>query len=147
MVSFSQRWTWNRLLKEVKKGLKEKFGRAMTIGRAAHLTAPTAEQTALGRGACQFRNACMRGCPYGAYFSTQAVTLVSAAKKTGNLTLMPDSIVHEVLYDDDKGKATGVRIIDQNERNKRIFRKNHLLECVGGSVNVNHDDVEIEASS
>jgi choline dehydrogenase-like flavoprotein len=110
----------NCLEKEVQKGLKAKFGRAMTIGRAAHLTAPTELQTSLGRGACQFRNACMRGCPYGAYFSSQAATL-PAAKKTGNLTLMPDSIVHEVLYDDEKGKATGVRIIDQNTKETREY--------------------------
>jgi choline dehydrogenase-like flavoprotein len=110
----------NCVEKEFKIGLKAKFGRAVTIGRAAHLTAPTAEQTALGRGACQYRNACMRGCPYGAYFSSQSATL-PAAMKTGNLTIMPDSIVHEVIFDDEKGKATGVRVIDQNTKESREY--------------------------
>jgi hypothetical protein len=66
------------------KGIEGNFpGRHMTtIGRVAHLTAPTEEQTALGRASCQFRNRCMRGCPYGAYFSTQSATL--AAVNTGN---------------------------------------------------------------
>ncbi len=80
--------------------------RIMTIGRTANLT-----QNHKGRGKCQFRNRCMRGCPYGAYFSTQASTLPAAAE-TGNLTLRPHSIVTEVIYDDETQKAKGVRIKD-----------------------------------
>ncbi|MFT7434645.1 MAG: choline dehydrogenase-like flavoprotein, partial [Psychromonas sp.] len=96
--------------------LEGKFdGRHVTIGRVAHLTEPTEEQTALGRGSCQFRNKCIRGCPYGAYFSTQSATL-PAAKKTENLTLINDKIVYQVIFDDKLGKATGVRAIDQNTK-------------------------------
>jgi choline dehydrogenase-like flavoprotein len=36
--------------------------------------------------------------------------------KTGKLTVRPFSVVHSVIYDDAKGKATGVRIIDGNTR-------------------------------
>lgn len=98
----------------VKEGIEKNFpGRHMTIGRVAHLTNPTAEQIALGRSNCQFRNRCMRGCPYGAYFSTQSATL-PAAMKTGNLTLITDKIVHQVIFDDEAGKAKGVKAIDQN---------------------------------
>ncbi|MDZ4375562.1 MAG: GMC family oxidoreductase [Phenylobacterium sp.] len=86
--------------------------RRITIGRCAHLTEPTEEQTALGRGKCQHRNMCMRGCPFGAYFSSNAVTLV-AAEKTGNFKLRPNSIVTEILYDEAKGQATGVRVQDE----------------------------------
>jgi choline dehydrogenase-like flavoprotein len=64
-----------------------------------------------GRGACQSRNACWLGCPYGGYFSTQSSTL-PAAVATGNLTLLPFAIVTEVLYDRDRKRATGVRVID-----------------------------------
>ena len=70
-------------------------------------------QTALGRTNCQFRNMCMRGCPFGGYFSSQAATL-PAAMKTGRFTLAPNKIVTEVIYDEKKGKATGVRTLDQN---------------------------------
>lgn len=102
--------------REFKKAVESKMpGRHVIIGRVAHLTSPTAEQTALGRGSCQFRNRCMRGCPYGAYFSTQSATL-PAAMKTGNLTLINDKIVYEVIFDDEKKKATGVRAIDQNTK-------------------------------
>ncbi len=106
---------------EVKKSVEKNFnGRHITMGRTAHLTKPQAIHTALGRAACQYRNLCMRGCPYGAYFSTQSSTL-PAAMKTGNLTLVPDSIVSEVIYDKEKGKATGVRVIDQNTKEVREY--------------------------
>ncbi len=90
-------------------------GRHVTVGRVAHLTQPTEEQTALGRGSCQYRNKCIRGCPYGAYFSTQSATL-PAAMKTNNLTLVNDKIVFQVIYDDQAGKAVGVKAIDQNTK-------------------------------
>ena len=106
----------NCVEKEFKARTAKKFGgRAVTIGRTAHLTAPTKIQTDLGRASCQFRNACMRGCPYGGYFSTQSGTL-PAANKTGNLTLTTDKIVHQVIFDDEKGKAVGVKAIDQNTK-------------------------------
>ena len=97
----------NCVEKHVKQRLEKDFpGRHLIIGRAAHLTVPLN-----GRGQCQYRNRCSRGCPYGAYFSSNAVTL-PAANTTGNLTIRPWSIVQSVIYDDNKGKATGVRIID-----------------------------------
>ena len=100
---------------KAKQDIESKFaGRKVIIGRVAHLTQPQDFHTELGRAACQFRNMCMRGCPYGAYFSTQSATL-PAAQKTGNLTLIPDSIVSEVIFDDKAGKATGVRVINQND--------------------------------
>jgi choline dehydrogenase-like flavoprotein len=64
-----------------------------------------------GRGRCQARNICQRGCPFGAYFSSNSSTLPWALQ-TGKLTLRPDSVVHSIIYDEKKGKATGVRVID-----------------------------------
>ncbi len=95
----------------VEQHTKEKIeanfpGRNLIIGRVAHLT-----KAINGRGQCQYRNRCNRGCPYGAYFSSNAVT-IPAAEKTGNLTIRPHSIVESIIYDDKKGKATGVRIVD-----------------------------------
>lgn len=97
----------NCVEKDIKKRIEKSFpGRHLIIGRVAHLTEPLN-----GRGKCQFRNRCDRGCPYGAYFSSNAVTL-PAANATGNLTIRPFSIVQSIICDDQKGKATGVRIID-----------------------------------
>jgi choline dehydrogenase-like flavoprotein len=75
-------------------------------GRVANLTQPLP-----GRSQCQYRDACWLGCPYGAYFSTQSSTLPAAAK-TGRLTLKPFAIVSEVIYDKNKKRATGVRVLD-----------------------------------
>jgi choline dehydrogenase-like flavoprotein len=88
--------------------LKTQFnGRRRIIpGRCANIT-----QAHDGRIPCQYRNACWLGCPYGAYFSSQSSTLPHAAK-TGRMTLKPFSIVSEVLYDKDKKRATGVRVLD-----------------------------------
>jgi choline dehydrogenase-like flavoprotein len=83
----------------------------VTIGRTANLTQPVK-----GRGQCQFRNLCSRGCPYGGYFSTNASTL-PAAFETGNFELRPNAIVNRVLVDEQTGKATGVEFID-SETNK-----------------------------
>lgn len=97
----------NCVEKDFKSKLESKFpDRRVTIGRVANLTQPVK-----GRGQCQRRNLCHRGCPYGAYFSTNASTL-PAAFETGNLTLRPNSIVNRVLYDEQKQKATGIEIID-----------------------------------
>jgi choline dehydrogenase-like flavoprotein len=89
--------------------LAEKLGRKLTIGRAAHLTAALPHDPS--RGICQSRNMCDRGCPYGAYFSSNSSTL-PAASRTGNMTLRPHSIAHSVIYDETKGKAIGVRVLD-----------------------------------
>lgn len=109
------------LEKEVKASIEKKFpGRKMIIGRTANLSKAADVHTDLGRASCQFRNMCMRGCPYGAYFSTQSATL-PAAERTGNLTLIPDSIVSEIIFDEKAGKATGVRVIDQNTLETREY--------------------------
>lgn len=80
--------------------------RKVIMGRTANLTAPVK-----GRGTCQARDLCHRGCPFGAYFSTNASTL-PAAQATGNLTLKTNALVNRVLYDEERQKATGVELIN-----------------------------------
>ncbi|HPH47148.1 MAG TPA: GMC family oxidoreductase [Chryseolinea sp.] len=94
---------------DLKKSVKEKQDRLVTIGRVAHATAPLPHSPQ--RGTCQYRNLCSRGCPYGGYFSSNSSTL-PAAEKTGNMTLRPNSIVSELIYDEKLGKATGVKVLD-----------------------------------
>ncbi|MFM7328622.1 MAG: GMC oxidoreductase [Bacteroidota bacterium] len=93
------------------KSIREKFGRHMVHARWAQLTQPTELHLQQGRGKCLSRNLCMRGCPYGGYFSSVSSTL-PWAERTGNLTLRPNSVVHSIIYDERKGRATGVRVID-----------------------------------
>ncbi len=97
----------NCVEQHVRERVAERFNdRILTIGRTANLTVDHK-----GRGKCQFRNLCMRGCPYGGYFSSNASTL-PAAEATGNLTLRPFSNVTELIYDKDSKKVSGVRVMD-----------------------------------
>jgi choline dehydrogenase-like flavoprotein len=80
--------------------------RRIIPGRTANLTVALP-----GRSVCRHRGACWLGCPFGAYFSTQSSTL-PAAMATGRLTLRPFAIVTEVLYDRDRRRGTGVRVMD-----------------------------------
>ncbi len=107
-------WQLNFLEKHVQKKVAENYAdRQVIIGRCAHLTEPKPIHLEQGRGQCQARHACYRGCPYGGYFSSNSSTLPWAAK-TGNLTLRPFSVVHSIIFDEKLGKATGVRVIDTN---------------------------------
>jgi choline dehydrogenase-like flavoprotein len=87
--------------------------RHVIYARCAHLTVPQKIHLEQGRAQCQKRNLCQRGCPFGGYFSSNSVT-IPWAEKTGNLTMVHDAVVHSVIYDEVKGKAIGVQVIDAN---------------------------------
>jgi choline dehydrogenase-like flavoprotein len=116
----------NCVEKGFQQSLADKFGRKLTIGRAAHLTAPLAHSPQ--RGTCQYRNLCIRGCPYGAYFSSNSSTL-PAAERTGNMTLRPNSIVSEIIYDQSKGRASGVRVLDAETNETLEFHARVIFLC------------------
>ena len=118
----------NCVEKELKSKISENFddGRLLTIGRTAHITEGT--KPGEGRSTCQYRDRCMRGCPFGAYFSSNSSTL-PAAEATGNMTLRPNSIVHEVIYDDVTKKATGVRVIDAETKEVIEFKAKVIFLC------------------
>ena len=99
--------------------------RMLMVGRTANITG---EKKFKYRGNCQFRNRCIRGCPYGGYFSSLSSTL-PAAEETGNMTLRPDSIVTEIIYDADKKKATGVRVIDAETMEEMVFEAKVIFTC------------------
>ena len=100
--------------------------RILTIGRTAHITEGT--KPGLGRTSCQYRDRCMRGCPYGAYFSSNSSTL-PAADATGNMTMRPFSIVHEVIYDPQTQKASGVRVIDAETKETYEYKGKVVFLC------------------
>lgn len=116
---------FNCVEKDVAARIKAHYNgsRTMIIGRVANLTQPIN-----GRASCQFRNLCSRGCPFGAYFSTQSATL-PAAVKTGNLTLRPFSIVNRILYDKTTKKASGVLVIDAETLETREYRARVIFLC------------------
>jgi choline dehydrogenase-like flavoprotein len=109
---FLPAWEMNCVEKEIRDRILSQYqDRHVMIGRCAHLTKPTKTHLEQGRGQCMARNLCYKGCPFGAYFSSNAATLPAAAA-TGNLTLRPYSVVHSIIYDDRLEKVTGVRVVD-----------------------------------
>ena len=117
----------------VEKAMKEKLEaefpeRRLIIGRAAHLTEPTAEQMSLGRARCMNRSECQRGCRFGAYFSSLSATL-PAANRTGNLTTVTDAVVDSVMHDASSERASGVRVVDAKTMERREYRGRLVFLC------------------
>jgi choline dehydrogenase-like flavoprotein len=117
----------NCVEKKLKKSIAKNYSdRILTIGRVAHITKGT--KIGAGRGPCQYRNRCDRGCPYGSYFSSNSSTL-PMAEKTGNLTIRPDSVATEVLYDEKTQRGTGVRVVDTNTKEVIEFKAKVIFLC------------------
>src|SRR3546814_15806973 len=86
-------------------------GRKLINTRLSNMTEDKEDQ---GRSNCQFRNQCGRGCSFGAYFSTQAVTL-PAARATGRLTLRSAAAVTHLDSDPKTTRVPGVRVIEDRK--------------------------------
>ncbi|NUO64246.1 MAG: GMC family oxidoreductase [Gemmatimonadaceae bacterium] len=116
----------------MRDALKARYtDRHIVQGRWAHLSQPKPIHLQQGRGTCQARNLCMRGCPYGGYFASNSST-IPWAMKTGNLTIRPDSVVHSVIYDEKQGRATGVRVIDAKTHEVHEFRSRIVFMNASG---------------
>ena len=125
---------FNCVEKHLSDSVRAHYGNRFVVqGRWAHLSKPNALHLQQGRGSCQARNLCMRGCPFGGYFSSNSSTLPWAAK-TGNLTIRPHSVVQSIIYDDRTKKASGVRAIDANT-GETIEFKSRVVFVNGSALN------------
>lgn len=106
--------------------------RVITPGRVANLSTYDPKIHLGKRGQCQSRNRCVRGCPYGAYFSSQAATL-PVAEETGNLTIRINSIVQEIVYDEKSGKASSVRVKDA-ETGEELEFTSRIIFCNASTI-------------
>ena len=112
--------------KWLKERLEQNYpDRKLINTRLSNMTEDKPDQ---GRSKCQFRNQCSRGCSFGAYFSTQAVTL-PAARATGRLTLRPDSVVTNLEYDATRKRVTGVRVVDANTKKAEVIPAKLVFLC------------------
>ena len=109
--------------------------RHLIQARCAHLTDPQPIHLEQGRVKCQNQNMCVRGCVFGGYFSSNASTL-PWAMKTGNMTLRPHSVVHSIIYDEKKRKATGVRVVDAETKQMVEFYAS-VIFVNGSTLNSN----------
>ncbi|RTL60260.1 MAG: GMC family oxidoreductase [Sphingobacteriales bacterium] len=113
---FQPPFEMNAVEKHFKQQIESHYpDRKVIMGRSANLTAPVKD-----RGLCQSRNLCHRGCPWGAYFSTNASTM-PAAFATGNLTLKSGALVNKVLYNEATQRAEGVEVIHTDTRQTETF--------------------------
>lgn len=109
---------------DVRSALEKHFDdRIMTIGRSAVLT-----KVHKGRAACHYCGVCHRGCITQSYFSSLNSTLPAAAK-TGKLTIRPYSVVHSVIFDSAKRRATGLRVIDAQTKDALEFKGRIIFLC------------------
>jgi choline dehydrogenase-like flavoprotein len=105
----------------LRRHVKDKLGRTVTIGRTAILTKPKN-----GRQACHYCGPCERGCSTFSYFSSPFTT-VADAQKTGRLTLVTDPVASHIVLKD--GKAAGVAYIDRTSRQPREVQARYVMLC------------------
>lgn len=133
---FSEPMELNCVEADLQKKLENTFddNRLLTIGRIANITGNAMHE---GRSNCQYRNLCIRGCPFGGYFSSNSSTL-PAAERTGNLHLRANSIAYEIVYDETTKLASGVKIIDTETKEKIYFKASIIFNCAStiGSTSI-----------
>jgi choline dehydrogenase-like flavoprotein len=108
---------------QLRASVASRFGRTVTIGRAAVLTRPHR-----GRAACHYCGPCHRGCVTQSYFNSAATT-VADALATGRLTHVPNAMVSRVLVDGEGLRATGVEYVDRGTRERREVRARSVVLC------------------
>lgn len=118
---FLKPWEMNAMEKHLQVQIKKHYPeRTPVIGRCAHLTEMNDTFRAQGRNQCQARTLCERGCPFGGYFSSNASTL-PWAEKTGNLTLLSDTLVESLVYDSKTKKVSGVNTLNRFTKKRQFF--------------------------
>lgn len=133
-----QAWEMSCAEKVIAENMAKNYkDRHLIVARAANLTEPTKEQMELGRGKCQARAFCNRGCTLGAYFSSLSATL-PAANATGNLTIVTDAIASHIDYDEHSKKASGVTVINAHTKVKTQYKARVVFLCASalGSVQI-----------
>ncbi|MBN8430955.1 GMC family oxidoreductase [Microbulbifer salipaludis] len=124
----------------VERDMKQRIERAFPDrhfipARVANLTQPAKQHLELGRVQCQARSECPRGCSFGAYYSSNSAAL-PAAERTGNLTLVANAQVQEVIYDEASGRASGVAYVDMRSGERKRVRARVVFMCASTLASV-----------
>ena len=99
--------------------------RQVIISRTANLSRGLTD-----RGPCQYRDLCSRGCPFAGYFSSITATL-PAARATGNLTLLTDAVAHSLIFDRQKQRVSGIRVVDAHSKSMKEYRSKVVFVNAG----------------
>ena len=132
---FLKPYEMNCLELKFKEVAEKKFNRHFVMGRWANLTDPQEVHLKQGRTKCMGRDRCSRGCPLGGYFSANSGTL-PWARNTGNMTLRPETVVHSIIYDEQKQKAVGVRVLDAHTHEATEYFA-PVIFCNASTLNTN----------
>jgi choline dehydrogenase-like flavoprotein len=108
---------------QFRERVKDKFGRTVTISRAANLT-----QAHNGRKPCHYCGPCERGCMTHSYFNA-SFTTVTDALQSGNCTLLTNAMVAKVLMDPSTQRARGVEYVDRETRATREVYGKVVIVC------------------
>ena len=113
--------------KQLKASVEASFpGRKVIIGRNANLSETRPQHEELGRGPCQNRSICERGCSFGANHTSLSSSL-PAAERTGNLKIRTGSIVTSVIFNETTNKADGVRVLDEATGKATAIRRVEII--------------------
>ncbi|MEM9820114.1 MAG: GMC family oxidoreductase [Bacteroidota bacterium] len=133
---FLKAWELTCVEKYFQEVIRQNYAnRHLIYARCAHLTETKAIFQQQGRALCLNRTICERGCPFGGYFNVNS-TLIPWAERTGNMTLRPHSVVHSILYDEQKQKAVGVQIIDALDKSTTEYFAD-LIFVNAATINTN----------
>ena len=122
---FQQPMPWFALEETIKARLAKKAPDVtLTNSRIAVLT-----EDLPGRAACHYCGPCHNGCSTGSYFSSQSSTL-PAASATGNLTLLPDSVVTRLEYDPATRRVSKV-LVTSVTGEQRAYSAKVVFLCAG----------------
>lgn len=97
--------------------------RRLTVGRTANLT-----RSHRGRGQCMSRLHCQRGCSLGAYFTSLSSTL-PAARATGKLTVLTDTVVESLGFDPITKQVATVQTINALTRARQQYKARVFFVC------------------
>ena len=79
------------------------------------------------RAPCHYCGHCMEGCDAGAIF-TVPNSMLPKARKTGNLTLLPNRLARELLVDHE-GRVRSVSVVDTRTRREEEIRARIFAVC------------------
>ena len=108
------------------------------IARRLHPNNPRAQRIVAneidGRAPCFWATPCGRGCSIRANYQSTTVHL-PPAHATGNLDLLTNAMVREVVVDD-AGKATGVSFVDRLTKSERTVRGRAVVLAASAAESV-----------
>lgn len=112
----------------LKRGVEKLRTQGREMAFVAQRKAIPTEQRPGGRTVCHYCGHCMKGCEVDSKY-TSANTPIPLALKTGNLTVLTESMMVRIVHDPGRNRITGVEYLDKSGRNTGLSCKSLVLSC------------------